>query len=83
MGYPGPSDHSEEKLSFNIAKPHKGKPGDQELLNLNASTLQSNACFVANSRMMIIFVKKKEMADSLFEFQPAESFPEGITNIEL
>ena len=23
------------------------------------------------------------MADSLFEFQPAESFPEGITDIEL
>jgi len=39
MGYPGPSYHSEEKLRFNIAKPHNCNLGDQELLNLNASTL--------------------------------------------
>jgi hypothetical protein len=30
-----------------------------------------------------VFLQKKEMANSLFEFQPAESFPEGITDIEL
>ncbi len=31
----------------------------------------------------MLILQKKEMANSLFEFQSVESFPEGITNIEL